>query len=158
MPNKNNPIPITSDGGVVKLLLSDGDPCKLPPSWIKGSKASFHFTAYTIPYHQKQEAGNWFKSGLALAKLNQEQSEEEAERENFHTATCSHDDKRVDPNKRTKIGDSKKWDGFPFDLRINMGFSVQVLELAVKTMRIGEKARFYCNPSYAEVTRINIKF
>ena len=39
----------------------------------------------------------------------------------------------------------------PFALRIGKQFSFQALETAVKTMRIGEKARFLCMPEHGHV-------
>jgi hypothetical protein len=164
---KNHPISITPDGGIMKQLMQSGDPCALPPGYVKGSKAVFHYRVHTIPYQEKQEAGNWFKHGLALARLNQTEEEDPMETDGSceHVHRChdgkkeccadghhEHHQKTIDPNRRTLIGDSRKWDHQPFELRIGRGFSVQAMELAVQTMRIGERARFFCLPRYAEVS------
>lgn len=150
------PIPLTADGGLVKLLVTTGDPCKPPPKWEKSTKAVFHYKVFTIPYEQKQDAENWFKHGLALVDLDSEQVADSdvqdlGRSESGKAVNLNRHPSRVDPNRRTLIGDSKRWDKRPFELRIGKGFSVEAMEVAVKTMRIGEVSRFFCLPKYAEV-------
>ncbi|KAI8893546.1 hypothetical protein BC833DRAFT_608016 [Globomyces pollinis-pini] len=51
---------------------------------------------------------------------------------------------------RTLISDSRKNDKNPFELRIGYSFSVTAMEIAIKTMKVGEKSRFLCMPEYCE--------
>ncbi|KAH6582929.1 hypothetical protein BASA50_003108 [Batrachochytrium salamandrivorans] len=53
---------------------------------------------------------------------------------------------------RQKICDSRDHTeaGDPFELRIGYSFSVRAIELCVKSMRPGERARFLCMPEYCE--------
>ncbi|KAJ3161453.1 hypothetical protein HDU86_007235 [Geranomyces michiganensis] len=52
---------------------------------------------------------------------------------------------------RRKVGDTREdTPDTPFELRIGYKFSVTAMELAVKSMRVGEKARFLCMPQYCE--------
>ncbi|KAJ3143447.1 hypothetical protein HDU90_000207 [Geranomyces variabilis] len=52
---------------------------------------------------------------------------------------------------RRKVGDTREdTPDAPFELRIGYKFSVTAMELAVKSMRVGEKARFLCMPQYCE--------
>ncbi|KAJ3179829.1 hypothetical protein HDU87_002397 [Geranomyces variabilis] len=55
---------------------------------------------------------------------------------------------------RRKVGDTREdTPDAPFELRIGYKFSVTAMELAVKSMRVGEKARFLCMPQYCEVNQ-----
>ncbi|KAI8929582.1 hypothetical protein BC831DRAFT_443295 [Entophlyctis helioformis] len=52
---------------------------------------------------------------------------------------------------RQKISDSRENDpNEPFELRIGYDFSVKAMEICVKSMRVGERARFLCMPEYCE--------
>eukprot|EP00842_Homolaphlyctis_polyrhiza_P000124 jgi/Hompol1/1111/HPOL_005527-RA len=52
---------------------------------------------------------------------------------------------------RKKIADSRDHDAdHPFELRIGYNFSVEAMELCVKSLRVGERARFLCMPQYCE--------
>jgi tetratricopeptide (TPR) repeat protein len=56
------------------------------------------------------------------------------------------------PFKRIKVGDSIENDPTnPFEMRIGLGFSVPAMEKCVKTMKVGERARFLCMPDECEV-------
>lgn len=81
---------------------------------------------------------------MALAKLNEHVDDsEDSDSEIFYDAveqkenvSHTHDhhcsehksekepncQRRINPNERTKIGDSKEWDKKPFELRIGLGF------------------------------------
>ncbi len=125
------PIPVTKDGGILKWKIEDGDPCKSFPQWSQDSKALFHYKAYTIPFKEKVDANDWFKSGLALVKLERDCDSDDTS-VNDHCCAGSSKPAPIDPNRRNKVGDSRHWDGLPFELRIGRGFSVELMELAVK--------------------------
>eukprot|EP00158_Paraphelidium_tribonemae_P002804 Partr_v1_DN25688_c0_g1_i1_m4655 putative aryl hydrocarbon receptor interacting len=138
------PMPIIDDRGILKLLVEAGDPCQPFPDYSRAVKAIFHYTIHNIPFKNKQEAEDMFKSGQALIDL------KIAHSGHPHEDTVHDHPVRVDPNRRTCIGDSRKWDGEPFELRLGKGFSVKAFEFAVRTMRIGERAKFYCTAEYSE--------
>ncbi|KAL5033603.1 hypothetical protein BDV3_000571 [Batrachochytrium dendrobatidis] len=56
------------------------------------------------------------------------------------------------PPVRRKICDSRDHtdSADPFELRIGYDFSVKALELCVKSMSVGERARFLCMPEYCQ--------
>ncbi|KAJ3164002.1 hypothetical protein HK101_000537 [Irineochytrium annulatum] len=55
------------------------------------------------------------------------------------------------PPQRKKIGDSRDADPTkPFEMRVGLGFSVPCIEKCVKTMKVGEKAKFLCMPEECE--------
>jgi hypothetical protein len=57
------------------------------------------------------------------------------------------------PPVKRLIGDSKVHDpDRPFELRIGLGFSVPMFEKCVKTMKVGERARFLCMPEECDVS------
>ena len=51
---------------------------------------------------------------------------------------------------RTLISDSSKNNTKPFELRIGYSFSVTAMEIGIKSMKVGEKARFLCMPQYCD--------
>ncbi|KAJ3105821.1 hypothetical protein HDU97_007465 [Phlyctochytrium planicorne] len=51
---------------------------------------------------------------------------------------------------RRKISDSRNFDEKPFEMRCGLGFSVPAMEKCIKTMKIGERARFLCLPEECE--------
>lgn len=63
-------------------------------------------------------------------------------------------DEDLDPSQkpvRTLISDSTKNDPInPFELRIGYNFSVTAMEISVKSLKVGEKARFLCMPQYCD--------
>ena len=59
----------------------------------------------------------------------------------------------LDPNSkpvRTLISESKNNDPKPFELRIGYSFSVTAMEICIKSMKVGERARFLCMPQYCD--------
>jgi hypothetical protein len=166
MPSSVPPVPITQDRGILKTLVEPGDPCKPFPEYDRPSTiAIFHYKIYSLPFKDKTDPNDIFKSGsLALAKLSDSDNESSSssDTEHDHSHTCSHHNhnkgktevhhpENIDTSKRVKIGDSRRWDRQPFELKLNRGFSVQAFELAIKTMRIGETSKFFCLSQYAEV-------
>ncbi|KAJ3105786.1 hypothetical protein HDU96_008443 [Phlyctochytrium bullatum] len=53
------------------------------------------------------------------------------------------------PVKR-RISSSRDYDEKPFEMRVGLGFSVPCLEKCVKTMKVGERAKFLCLPEECE--------
>ncbi|KAJ3417569.1 hypothetical protein HDV05_000026 [Chytridiales sp. JEL 0842] len=73
-----------------------------------------------------------------------------AAKESFEQST-SQDSQVGTGFKRVKVGDSLANDPHnPFELRIGLSFSVPAMEKCVKTMRLGERARFLCMPEECE--------
>ncbi|KAJ3023712.1 hypothetical protein HKX48_001602 [Thoreauomyces humboldtii] len=147
---------VTPDGGILKITLREPEDKSRPaPSWFRGVNARFHYSVFLY----SPEGGA-------------SQSNNKSEKPPVHDPNCSHDhshDHHKDhdhaPNPRVgseggadgtgrpvrrKVADSRDDGQEPFELRIGYRFSVRAMELAVTSMRVGEKARFLCMPEYCE--------
>ena len=82
-----------------------------------------------------------------LRKSSLSHEEKEKRKTEYYRDT---NDSNVSP-VRTMISNSRDNDPNPFELRIGYSFSVPAMEMCIKTMQIGEKARFLCMPKYCEV-------
>ncbi|KND02919.1 uncharacterized protein SPPG_02000 [Spizellomyces punctatus DAOM BR117] len=143
---------VTPDGGILKILLRDGDKTKPRPQWVRGANARFHYQVYTY--------------GKPMKESSPQGSGHDHSAKSGHThgngPCCSHTrtatkDVEVSANrefpqpKRKKVGDSREDDPErPFELRIGFSFSVKAMEMCVKTMTVGERSRFLCMPEYCE--------
>jgi hypothetical protein len=70
------------------------------------------------------------------------------------TEDAAEKDKPAVPSEPTRslVADSRFTDpSKPFELRIGRSFSVTAFEIAVRTMKVGEVARFFCAPNYVDV-------
>lgn len=116
---------ITADGGIWKIILEHGDPTKLFPKFsMPGVRVKFQYRCFSMPFRPSSgsDATGPIKSGTAILNMSE-------------------------PNKnRILVGESRE----PLEIELNRGFQVTGMELALKTMRLGERATFYCQPLYAE--------
>lgn len=114
---KANQTQVTEDGGIVKVLIKPGT---IPlSSWPKGTNAIIKYKTFTYVKEEEQHKC----------------------RDKSH----NHEHKQMKEGRpvRRLVGDSEAMDpGNPFELRIGYGFSVPAFEICVKTMSIGEKARY----------------
>ncbi|TPX58152.1 hypothetical protein SpCBS45565_g08067 [Spizellomyces sp. 'palustris'] len=144
---------VTPDGGILKILLREGDKTKPRPQWIRGANARFHFQVYTYGKPVKESSPQG--SGHA-------HSEKSDHNSHANGSCCSHSpiatkgvemsaNGELSQPKRKKVGDSREDDPEkPFELRIGFSFSVKAMEMCVKTMSVGERSRFLCMPEYCE--------
>ncbi|KAJ3277564.1 hypothetical protein HK104_003198, partial [Borealophlyctis nickersoniae] len=146
---------ITPDGGILKLTIRPGDLSAPPPEWSRGSNAKFHYTVHT--YSRPGEAAE--KGHVHTKSCSHGHSDHAVDGHNHtHIHTHTHDHSETHNSRgeeqrpiRKKVGDSRDLDPEkPFELRIGFNFSVRAMEMCVKTMRVGEKARFLCMPQYCE--------
>jgi tetratricopeptide (TPR) repeat protein len=157
-------IKLTSDEGIIKIPIIARNDLKI--SWIKGMNARFHYTAhaYLAPKKDCQPDGNQeshnnshnHKHDLKCRCDSQEARQKKLEMiQNLLDGkkNPSENAPEVDPNLkpvRTLIADSRRNHVEPFELRIGYSFSVKALEICVKSLTVGERARFLCMPDYVE--------
>lgn len=146
------PVPITQDHGIFKLVIEQGDPCKVMPSYKKGSLALVQYVVHTVPLkasgNKEMDQENIFKSGTAIisvADMIKPQQCTEACCNN--TDDYDHEELHIDVTRRCKVGSTGNE---PLEVHIGYGLSFSGLEIALKTMRIGEVSKFVMTPAYAE--------
>ncbi|KAK9711591.1 hypothetical protein K7432_007725 [Basidiobolus ranarum] len=116
---------VTPDGGVVKLLLIAGSPLT-DPSWPVGTKATIHFSVHAL---DRRQPINW-------KELEKDNTEGVKNRKD-HVLT------------RKFVRDTKlDLGGKTYDLRIGKQFAVKGMELAVASMKLGERSKFWMTPQY----------
>ncbi|KAJ3128280.1 hypothetical protein HK098_004859 [Nowakowskiella sp. JEL0407] len=122
---------ITDDNSILKMTINLAPESADPINFEKGSNAIFHYKAfaYVIPElhdHSKDCCD--------------------------HHVHSTNETKLEERNPvRVKIADTRDVKSSkPFEMRIGMGFSVKAMELGIKSMKIGEKARFLCDPEQAQ--------
>ncbi|KAJ3085179.1 hypothetical protein HK102_000240 [Quaeritorhiza haematococci] len=157
--------PVTPDGGILKLKLRDGDLTKGLPKWERGSNALFHWVTHT--FAQKEEKKKTKKASHSCSSHghDHEHHQDEQRHSSCGKGTCKdkeHQHHEHTPKKggsngqgphplRTKVGSSWEYDdGKTFEMRIGLSFAVPAFETCVKTMRVGEKARFLCMPEHIQ--------
>lgn len=146
------PVPITQDHGIFKLLVKQGDPCKAMPTYKKGSLALVRYIVHTVPLKARGDKEidqeNVFKSGTAIISV-----AEMLKPQQCTEACCNnsddhdHEEFHIDVSRRCKVGSTEKE---PLEVHIGYGLSFTGLEIAIKTMRIGEVSKFVMTPTYAE--------
>ncbi|KAJ3319609.1 hypothetical protein HDV06_006171 [Boothiomyces sp. JEL0866] len=160
---------VTPDGGIIKIPIvsrPEGKDIK----WTRGINAKFHYKAfaYLLP-GQKEECNH--ETDCAHKSHSFCGSDCTGEKKNDHmknkielmqklldSSKISKDDKKqpkveLDPNLkpvRQQVSNSRDLQPTPFELRIGYSFSVKAMELCIKTMKIGERARFLCMPEYCD--------
>ncbi|TPX36958.1 hypothetical protein SmJEL517_g00952 [Synchytrium microbalum] len=155
---------VTPDGGIVKMqnLTTASEQF---PVWERGSNAKIAYTAYTFIPHDLESTPNDPSSPSPVAKheCHQHNSSSDKiccsnhENEHKHDCSSSHGKCHQEPDiiplpiteqskpKRVKVGESSV-----FELRMGMKFSVPAMEECIKTMRVGETAKFLCLPPYTD--------
>ncbi|ORX97896.1 TPR-like protein [Basidiobolus meristosporus CBS 931.73] len=116
---------ITSDGGVVKLVLIAGSPLA-DPSWPEGTKATIHFAVHAL---DRKQAINW-------EELKKDTTEDGKSQDNHVLTRKFVRDTKLSLGSRT------------FELRTGMQFAVKGMELAVTSMKLGERSKFWMTPQY----------
>ena len=166
---------IVPDGGIIKLPIIDSTDSK-PIQWRRGVKALFHYSAHAyLPpnnsksvgkadckdshthshgcsHHTKSDINDRVTLINDLLDRSKETAEQKAKRKSEYYSEES--DIQGEPIRKL-ISNSRDRDSKPFELRIGYSFSVVAMELGIKTMKVGEKARFLCMPKYCEVKYIN---
>ena len=178
--SKSNSYSIVPDGGIIKLPILEKASTK-PIEWRRGVKAIFHYSAHVYlapgsedhskeandPHDQtnsksclnhthskscshepEREISNRVSMIQELLRKSSLSQEEKEKRKSEYYRDSN--DSKVRP-VRTMISNSRDNDPNPFELRIGYSFSVPAMEICIKTMQIGEKARFLCMPKYCEV-------
>ncbi|KAJ3045278.1 hypothetical protein HDV00_011150 [Rhizophlyctis rosea] len=150
---QNNTTKITEDGGILKMTIRP--PTSEVPSsrWTRGANARFHYTtsAYLTP-----EDAEKFDTKEQCDHHDHGHSQDghdckSHDTHGTHTDISTKKSLASDRPIRKKVADSKEADlSKPFELRIGFNFSVKAFELCVKSMGIGEKARFLCLPEYCD--------
>jgi hypothetical protein len=158
---------ITPDGGIIKIPIKEQKGGKLI-KWVKGINAKFHYKVYAYVFpifdgstnentcqgHAHNEQSH---SCCSNKKTKDEQLQEKVDliksllepKKSKESAAILAEPKGKPV--RTLVGDSRKNDEKPFELRIGYSFSVEAMEICIKTMKVGETARFLCMPDYCEV-------
>lgn len=145
---------VTPDGGVLKITLREGDATKPMPKWVRGANARFHYAVYA-----------YLKENRDSHKPCAHVHSETGDNDDHSCCPKSHDTHQHDQHINGSIGPEddnrpvrqKVWDtreenpNEPFELRIGYSFSVKGMEIAVKTMKVGERSRFLCFPEYSQV-------
>jgi hypothetical protein len=165
---------IVPDGGIVKLPLVSM-PNNSSIKWKRGTNALFHYVAYAYIspcQHESAEIHNCNESHCCgknhdrdaelqrktkmleelFSKTKLSDQEKKKNREDAYREPENHEKKPV----RTLIANSKDNDESPFQLRIGYKFAVTAMEICIKTMKVGEKARFLCMPQYCEVFKVHV--
>ena len=157
---------ITADGGIVKMPIREGKKGK-PINWIRGANAKFYYTAHAYAPTEDTEHSSCkdhdHHNHKHDDKCGKEDKEALADKVNFIQTLLDpvkqkeffkdKEDKEFIPKGkpvRTLVSDSRKNEDKPFELRIGYSFSVQAMEICIKTMKIGEKSRFLCMPEYCQ--------
>ncbi|KAJ1561415.1 hypothetical protein HK096_004801, partial [Nowakowskiella sp. JEL0078] len=124
------------------MLIKPANEYASAPTWEKGSNAIFHYRAFTyiVNKHSHQECNDHTNRSEGL--------KETCGHEGENLSEHNHQDLDQKP-VRIKVGDSRE-NSKPFELRIGMGFSVKSMEIAIKTMKVGEISRFLCSPEHAQ--------
>jgi hypothetical protein len=127
------PHPITDDFGVWKVKLEDGDPVALAPQMIPGSLVKFRYYCFSMPLQLRDPNGqlNPVKEGTAIMDMN-----------------------RILLDRKL-VGHGPK-EGV--EIELGRGFQVEGMELGLRTMRTGERSLFICQPRYAEVPRLILRY
>ena len=115
---------ITEDGGILKLIIKSSESPVQDPVWERASNARFHYSTYT--FAEKTECCD-----------HSHHHHDHKEHSHSHVQKGEKLEKRLIATTR---------DIEPFELRIGMGFNVEMFENCIKSMSIGESARFLIFP------------
>ena len=135
---------ITDDHSILKQILKSGDSSKTLPKWNDNDRAEIIFKIWTVPTsHSTAE----------------QQSHHHSHSDHHHHDHGHHHKDNSDNNKlyqyvsgrRQLICRSEDYETPTFHLIMGRNFKVTCLEDAIKTMRIGEKVRFYVMPKHHPV-------
>lgn len=147
---------LTEDNGIIKIRLTEMLDAQDVP-WRRGFKAKFNYTAhaYIIPTkshkHDAACACNSTESLQTKVEMINNLMNRGRSGSKEAIVDLDTDDKDVEQQPvRTLISDSKINDSLPFELRIGYSFSVVAIELCIKSMKPGERARFLCQPNYCD--------
>jgi tetratricopeptide (TPR) repeat protein len=152
-------VSITPDGGIVKIPIiekKDGKAIK----WSRGMNAKFFYRAFAYITPTTEESKEHSEKCGSHCKHSEEEKQEILKKKADMLKMLldgkskkDHHSPPLDPSKRpirTLISNSRDNDKDPFELRIGYSFSVTAMEIGIKTMKVGEKARFLCMPEYCE--------
>ncbi|KAJ3372177.1 hypothetical protein HDU91_004320, partial [Kappamyces sp. JEL0680] len=173
--SRNEAQHLTDDEGIIKIPIKT---LQDAPSvaWHRGMNAKFHYTAhaYLVPQTKEESCANPHECKEESHSHSDHHkhhtqcgcNSEEARQKKLEliqnllagnlpkqNSTEQPSPLALDPSAkpvRTLISDSRKNDENPFELRIGYSFSVQAMEICIKSMKLGERARFLCMPKYVE--------
>ncbi|TPX35406.1 hypothetical protein SeMB42_g07175 [Synchytrium endobioticum] len=157
---------VTEDGGIVKMILSRQVPKNATVGhssdteivgWERGWKARIQYTAWSfLPDDLDMSTG--LTSSECCGDKHDKHCHDHSD--NRRSSNCSHRHNEetqiqlpaltsTSRPKRVKVGDSSL-DSVPFEIRMGMKFTVPAMEACIRTMRVGETARFLCLPPYTD--------
>ncbi|KAJ3269092.1 hypothetical protein HDV01_001865 [Terramyces sp. JEL0728] len=160
---------VTADGGIIKIPIVS-QPERKEIKWERGINAKLHYKAfaYLVP-GQKEECkhdtdcvhkSHSFCGSDCKGEKDADRMKNKVElmQKLLDSSKITKDEKKetkieLDPNLkpvRQQVSNSRDLQPFPFELRIGYSFSVKAIELCIKTMKIGERARFLCMPEYCD--------
>jgi tetratricopeptide (TPR) repeat protein len=150
---------ITPDGGIVKIPIVEKKEAK-SIQWSRGMNAKFYYKAFAYITPQGEEKQEHSEKCGSHCKHSEEEKQEILKKKADMLKMLldgkpkkASQQEQSDPSKRpirTLISNSRENDPEPFELRIGYSFSVSAMEIGIKTMKVGEKARFLCMPEYCE--------
>lgn len=159
-------ISVTPDNRITKIPLTYSTQPNKEINWTRGVNALLHFTvyAYTNPSRDASTHSDACQQGCSHGHTHGSSKHSDSldtlaamMKSNGPVKTPSIQPDLSKP-VRKKVSDSQTFDSSdeegkispPFELRIGYGFSVKALEICVKTMRVGDRARFLCMPEYCD--------
>lgn len=128
---------VTMDGSILKLMAND---TVSNINWVKGMNALFKYKTFTfVPVSNETHAHD--------GKCQHDHSTESKDFTKSDPSNHLHSKKSEAVKPIKKLIANSDDDGAPFQLRIGMGFTVEMFELCLKTMNVGERSRFLVMPT-----------
>ncbi|KAI3645559.1 hypothetical protein MP228_008487 [Amoeboaphelidium protococcarum] len=119
---------ITDDGQIMKVLIQSADAVSIFPDYSKRCQVKCHVQIQCCPFVQSQNSSenSISPSGSGVIDMSNQNG------------------------KAADILYNSKHQEQALEFRLNSGFQVDALEIAVKTMKVGETSRFFILPQYSE--------
>ena len=139
----SNIIPETQKGirineNIIKMIIQEAPETSMNITWSKGANAKLYYQVHAFVHPHKQIKRQKHNSCCSHRSHSIHAHTDESIIEENEVK----EDEQVKPERRFVSNSKSYTDSLPFELRIGYDFSVKAFETSIRSMKVGERARF----------------